>query len=124
VFEAVNWQSPTGQWRSHRDNKNGVERHTSSDSGDCEYLELQNSPTGDGTLQDYVNVPGSSSAEVSTPETVTRVKSEDGSSQTKRTVGTVSPTPSDSSDIPDYVNVQIPSYEVSLAPPPIPPRNK
>jgi hypothetical protein len=118
-------QSPTSQQRSHKNNKNGDERPTSSDSGDCVYLELQDTLPGNSTLQDYVNTPGLSPLKASTAETVTRVKSEEGSSQMKRgTVGTVSPTPSDSSDLPDYVNVQVSSFEPSLSPPPIPPRNK
>jgi hypothetical protein len=124
VFEAVTLQSPTSQWRSQR-NKNGVEQHISSDSGNCEYLELQDSPTGDGTLQDYINVPGLLSVGASTAQTATCAKSEEGSSQTKcGTVGTASPTPSDSSELPEYVNVEISSYELSVPPPPIPPRNK
>jgi hypothetical protein len=118
-------KSPTSQRRLHKNKKNGVEQHTAHDSGDCEYLELQDSPSGDSTLNDYVNVPGAASLKASTAENVTRVTSEEGSSQTKHgTVGTVSPTPSDSSDLPEYVNVQVPSYEPSLPPPPIPPRNK
>jgi hypothetical protein len=125
VFEAMIPMTPTSQQRLHKNEKNGVEQHTSHDSGDCEYLELQDSPSGDSTLQDYVNIPGAMSLKASTAETGMHVKSEEGSSQTKRgTVGTVSPTPSDSSDIPEYVNVQVPSYEPSLPPPPVPPRNK
>jgi len=122
VFEAIILQSPT---RLHRNKKTGVEQQTSYDSGDCEYLELQDSPPGDSTLKDYVNIPGAASLKASTADSVTHVKSEERSSQTKRgPVGTVSPTPSDSSDLPEYVNVQVSSYEPSLTPPPVPPRNK
>lgn len=124
MFEALTLHSPTSQWRSHR-NKNGIEQQTSCESGDCEYLELQDSPPGDSTLEDYVNIPGVMSLKASTAEAVTHVKSDEGSSQMKRgTVGTVSPSPSDSSDLPEYVNVQVSSYESSLPPPPVPPRNK
>lgn len=116
-------QSPTSKRRLHR-NTNGGEQHTLGDSGDCEYLELQDSPPGDSSLTDYVNLPGVASLKVSIAETVTSVNSEEGSSQTKLdTSGTVSPTPSDSSELPDYVNVQVSSSEPCL-PPPIPPRKK
>lgn len=115
-------QSPTSRQRLHRNKKNGFEQHTSHDSGDCEYLELQDSLPDDSTSKDYVNMPAAVSLKTSTAENVTHVKSEEGSSQTKRgTVGTASPTPSDSSDLPEYVNVQVSSYE---PPPPLPPRNK
>lgn len=118
-------KSPTSQQRSHRNERNGDEQQTSHDSGDCEYLELQDGPCGESTLNDYVNMPGATSLKASTVENVTCVKSEESSSQTKRgTVGTVSPTPSDSLDLPEYVNVEVASYEPSLPPPPIPPRKK
>lgn len=118
-------KSPTSQRRSHRNKRNGDEQQTLHESGDCEYLELQDGPSDDSTSNDYVNLPGAASLKACTVENVTYVKSEEGSSQTKRgTVGTVSPTPSDSSDLPEYVNVQVASYEPSLPPPPIPPRNK
>jgi len=118
-------KSPTSQRRLHRNKKSGDEQHTSHDSGDCEYLELQDGPADDSTLKDYVNMPVAASLKTSTAENVTRTKSEEGSSQMKRgTVGTVSPTPSDSSDLPEYVNVQVSSYEPSVSPPPVPPRNK
>jgi len=117
-------QSPS-QRGLHRNKKNDVEQHTSHDSGECEYLELQDSPPGDSTLQVYVNVPGALSLKASTAETATRVKSEEGSSQMQcGAVGAVSPAPSDSSDLPEYVNVQFSSYEPSITPPPVPPRNK
>ena len=123
VFEAMILQSPTSKSRLHR-NTNGGEQHTLGDSGDCEYLELQDSPPGDSSLAEYVNMPGVTSLKASIAETVTSVKSEEGSSQTKLdTSGTVSPTPSDSSELPDYVNVQVSSSEPCL-PPPIPPRKK
>jgi hypothetical protein len=56
------------------------------------------------------------------------VKLEEGSHQTKlSTVNThyspKNPAPSDDSDLPDYMNVFVPSSEAHL-PPPIPPRNK
>jgi hypothetical protein len=118
-------QSPTSHQRLHKNEKTGAEQHASHDSGDCEYLELQDCPPGDSTLKDYVNMPGAASLKASTVESVTHVKSEEGSSQTKRgTVGTVSPTPSDSSDLPEYVNVLVSPYEPSQPPPPVPPRNK
>ena len=125
MFEAMILKSPTSQRRSHRNKRNGDEQQTLHESGDCEYLELQDGPSDDSTSNDYVNLPGAASLKACTVENVTYVKSEEGSSQTKRgTVGTVSPTPSDSSDLPEYVNVQVASYEPSLPPPPIPPRNK
>ena len=118
-------KSPTSQQRSHRNKRNGDEQQTSNDSGDCEYLELEEGPSDDSTFKDYVNVPGAVPLTASTVESAPYVKSEEGSSQTKHgTVGAVSPTPSDSSDLPEYVNVQVASYEPSLPPPPIPPRNK
>jgi hypothetical protein len=122
VFEAMILQSPTSRQRLDGNKKNGVEQRTSCDSGDCEYLELQDSLPGDSTLKDYVNMPAAVSQKASTAENVTDVKSEERSSQMKHgTVGTASPTPSDSSDLPEYVNVQVSSYE---PPPPLPPRKK
>jgi hypothetical protein len=153
----------------HTNNNNGTEQHTTSENGDCEYLELQHSPVGDDTkpdyanihgveLQhspvyddakpdyvnihgaeqhspvydnskpDYVNILGVESPSTSKAETVTNVKLEEGSHQTKLSTVNIpfSPknsAPSDDSDLPDYVNVFAPSSEIHL-PPPIPPRNK
>lgn len=102
--------------------------YDTSESRDCEYLELQPSPVGDDSKPDYVNVVGIESPNTPKAETVTDVKLEEGSYQTKiSTVNTLhypkSPAPSDDSDLPDYVNVCVSSSESHL-PPPIPPRNK
>jgi hypothetical protein len=87
-------------------------------------LELQDSPPGDNSLKDYVNMPGVMISKTSTTETVKTVKSEEGLSQLKLdTVDNLSPAPSDDSDLPEYVNVQVSSSEACL-PPPVPPRNK
>jgi hypothetical protein len=120
-------QSPTSKKRAYK-NKNGAEQHTSCESGDCEYLELQHGPIGDDLKTEDINALGVDSHQASLSETTTNVKSGEGSSQMDLgTVNTLyppkSPAPSGDSDLPDYVNVAVSNSE-ACTPPPVPPRNK
>jgi hypothetical protein len=120
-------KSPTSKKRAHK-NKNGAEQHTSSENGDCEYLEVQHGPVGDDLKTEYVDVLAVDSHKASIAETTTNVKPGEGSSQMELgTANTLyppkSPAPSDDSDLPDYVNVTVSNSEAHL-PPPVPPRNK
>lgn len=106
----------------------GAEQHTSSENGDCEYLELQHSPISDDLKTEDTGVLGVDCHKASMAETTTNVKSGEGSSQMELgTINTLyppkSPAPSDDSDLPDYVNVAVSNSEECI-PPPVPPRNK
>lgn len=120
-------QSPTSKRRACK-NKSVAEQHTSSENGDCEYLELQHGPVSDDLKTEDIDVLGVDSHKASMAETTTNMKSGDGSSQMELgTVNTLyppkSPAPSDDSDLPDYVNVTVSTSEACI-PPPVPPRNK
>jgi hypothetical protein len=120
-------QSPTNKKRVCKKNS-GAEQHTSSENGDCEYLELQHGLVSDELKTEDNDVLGVDSHKTSMAETTTNVKSGGGSSQTELgTVNTLyppkSPAPSDDLDLPDYVNVTVPTSEACI-PPPVPPRNK
>lgn len=110
-------RSPTSKRRSNMNNGMSVKQHR-NDSGDCEYLELEDGPVEDITNIDYINIPGRDS-----PLMGTSVRSEGNTSEEHGTVdddhSSQSPTPSEGSDLPDYINVA-----ASAAPPPVPPRNK
>ncbi|XP_069668608.1 phosphoinositide 3-kinase adapter protein 1 isoform X2 [Periplaneta americana] len=110
-------RSPTSKRRANKNNGISIEQRRESDSGDCEYLELADAPTDNITI-DYINVPGRDS-----PKVGTSVRSEGNTFEELGRVGAVhspqSPTPSEGSDLPEYVNLA-----ASAAPPPVPPRMK
>ncbi|XP_033607851.1 phosphoinositide 3-kinase adapter protein 1 isoform X5 [Cryptotermes secundus] len=120
-------QSPTSKTRACKSN-NSAEQRSSSENGDCEYLELQHGPISDDLKTEDIDVLGVDSQKASVAETTTNMKSGEDSSQMELgTVNTLyppkSPAPSDDSDLPDYVNVTVSTSDACI-PPPVPPRNK